>query len=136
MTTYLSRLLIPLTLGLALAMALNFILSRPLAPAVQAADAVHQISEPSGERIPVSSQSRTAGAVAIPSSGLHLTHPVHSDRTHSLPFTNSEASDVEAARVRETMFQWPLQFVPNQGQTDPDVRFLVKSLGGTLFFTP
>jgi len=30
----------------------------------------------------------------------------------------------------------PLAFVPNAGQTDAAVRFLVRGLGGTLFFTP
>ncbi|MHB8113350.1 MAG: DUF7948 domain-containing protein, partial [Bellilinea sp.] len=30
----------------------------------------------------------------------------------------------------------PLSFIPNAGQTNPAARFLVKSLGGTLFFTP
>jgi VCBS repeat-containing protein len=30
----------------------------------------------------------------------------------------------------------PLSFVPNAGQTDSDVRFTVRSFGGTLFFTP
>jgi hypothetical protein len=30
----------------------------------------------------------------------------------------------------------PLSFVPNTGQTDPSVRFQVRSMGGRLFFTP
>jgi len=34
-------------------------------------------------------------------------------------------------------FGWlPLAFVPNQGQTDAQARFLVHGAGGTLFFTP
>ena len=32
--------------------------------------------------------------------------------------------------------QMPLSFVPNAGQTDEAVHFQVRSLGGTLFFTP
>jgi hypothetical protein len=30
----------------------------------------------------------------------------------------------------------PLAFIPNMGQTDPAVRFQVKSMGGMIFFTP
>ncbi|MDM8522467.1 SBBP repeat-containing protein [Desulfococcaceae bacterium HSG8] len=30
----------------------------------------------------------------------------------------------------------PLSFVPNAGQTDEEARFLVRSFGGTMFFTP
>ena len=37
--------------------------------------------------------------------------------------------------LKEILNQLPLQFIPNQGQTDEAVRFLVKSLGGNLFFT-
>ena len=42
---------------------------------------------------------------------------------------------VDAAAVQE-FGRLPLSFVPNAGQTDPAVRFQVRGLGGTLFFTP
>lgn len=42
---------------------------------------------------------------------------------------------VDKATVREALGQLPLLFIPNTGQTHPNVRFYVRSLGGTLFFS-
>ena len=36
----------------------------------------------------------------------------------------------------QSFSQLPLSFVPNAGQTNPAVRFQVRGMGGTLFFTP
>ncbi|MCL4303384.1 MAG: SBBP repeat-containing protein [Anaerolineae bacterium] len=40
----------------------------------------------------------------------------------------------EPALVQTTLARLPLRFIPNQGQTDPAVKFHVHSLGGSLFF--
>jgi len=42
----------------------------------------------------------------------------------------------ERLRKSLTLAQLPLSFIANAGQTDPAVRFQVRSMGGTFFFTP
>ncbi|MHB8857268.1 MAG: DUF7948 domain-containing protein [Bellilinea sp.] len=44
--------------------------------------------------------------------------------------------DSPARSALANLSRLPLSFIPNAGQTNPAARFLVKSLGGTLFFTP
>ena len=41
-----------------------------------------------------------------------------------------------AAQVNRANGQLPLYFEANQGQTDPEVRFLARGVGYTLFLTP
>jgi hypothetical protein len=69
--------------------------------------------------------------------------PAAADQTHSsvnptsMPKTIRPEADVAAhARARRTLLNLPLQFIPSTGQTDPNVDFTVRSLGGALFFTP
>jgi uncharacterized repeat protein (TIGR01451 family) len=55
-----------------------------------------------------------------------LVPPLFSEMAHPGPgFASGPASN-----------RLPLSFVPNQGQTDPSVRFQAHGAGGTLFFTP
>ncbi|MBE7550852.1 MAG: hypothetical protein HS126_07220 [Anaerolineales bacterium] len=42
----------------------------------------------------------------------------------------------EPALAQTTLARLPLRFIPNQGQTDPAVKFHVHGLGGSLFFSP
>jgi hypothetical protein len=42
----------------------------------------------------------------------------------------------DTASAQTALAQLPLRFIPNQGQTDPMVKFHVHSLGGSLFFSP
>ncbi|MDM8530340.1 SBBP repeat-containing protein, partial [Anaerolineales bacterium HSG25] len=66
-----------------------------------------------------------------------LVEPVETDM---LPSTSS-GNDlpnvvVDKAVIMEAYGQVPLSFIPNKGQTDSQVQFTVRSLGGTLYFTP
>ena len=54
------------------------------------------------------------------------------------PAQSAPAKVLPAARVRaHTNYgKMPLHFEPNQGQTDPQVKFLSRGKGYTLFLTP
>jgi hypothetical protein len=52
---------------------------------------------------------------------------------------SASTTDVQAAakiRVSESYGRLPLSFEANQGQTDPEVKFLARGPGYTLFLTP
>ena len=63
-------------------------------------------------------------------------------QTHSPVAVSTDKARVIApdpaaqARVVETYGQLPLRFEANQGQTDPQVKFLSRGRGYTLFLTP
>ncbi|HEU5012968.1 MAG TPA: Calx-beta domain-containing protein [Roseiflexaceae bacterium] len=46
------------------------------------------------------------------------------------------AAAAPAAASSADVSKLPLTFVPNAGQTDPQVRFQAQAMGGTIFFTP
>jgi uncharacterized repeat protein (TIGR01451 family) len=68
------------------------------------------------------------GPQAIPLAG-----PSYPDK--SLSTTRSELDAASRERLNQALFNLPLRFVANAGQTDPAVRFTVKGAGHTLFFT-
>jgi hypothetical protein len=49
---------------------------------------------------------------------------------------SSPTSEAQQARVKADYAKLPLAFEPNQGQTDPKVKFLSQGPGYTLFLTP
>jgi hypothetical protein len=51
------------------------------------------------------------------------------------PATSPDPDTANRERVNQALFNLPLRFVANAGQTDPVVRFTVKGAGHTLFFT-
>jgi hypothetical protein len=52
------------------------------------------------------------------------------------PLARSEGDEVRSLRIARSYGQMPLDFEVNQGQTDPQVRFLSRGRGYSLFLTP
>lgn len=55
----------------------------------------------------------------------------------NLPVTEPSALSPESRlQLNQTYGQWPLAFEPNEGQSNPEARFLARGDGYSLFFTP
>jgi hypothetical protein len=74
-----------------------------------------------------------AGAAALSVSGGAGTDP---SRAAATPVSRSEADKARSLRISRSYGQMPLSFEANQGQTDPQVRFLSRGSGYSLFLTP
>ncbi len=70
---------------------------------------------------------------SLPRFGKFANHPQNGLKKIA-PESPFNPSDIASAQT--TLAQLPLRFIPNQGQTDPAVKFHVHSLGGSLFFSP
>jgi uncharacterized repeat protein (TIGR01451 family) len=122
-----------LALGLGLTVALLWLLSGGLcAVQAQALMATSRTGEPAllqNRDLPKGPEAdHPPGPHAIPLAG-----PSYPDK--SLSTTRSELDAASRERVNQALFNLPLRFVANAGQTDPAVRFTVKGAGHTLFFT-
>src|SRR3989475_4888738 len=77
--------------------------------------------------ISIFSLSTVAGA-SLPEMAIH--------HARSVGITPAVADAASRARVSETYGKLPLYFEANHGQTDPQVKFLARGAGQTLFLTP
>jgi photosystem II stability/assembly factor-like uncharacterized protein len=79
--------------------------------------------------------------IVVPFSNQATTHTVAANADHKNDFNRSTdmntAKTEEAFRaVRDAYGKLPLRFETNSGQSDPDVRFIARADGSTLFLTP
>jgi hypothetical protein len=51
------------------------------------------------------------------------------------PLDRPDPDEATRERVGQALFNLPLRFIANAGQTDPAVHFVVKGAGHTIFFT-
>ena len=66
----------------------------------------------------------------------NITSANRSTEDVATPPSTPAVSLASAPKVISTALQSPMQFEPNRGQTDPEVQFMARGLGYTVFLTP
>src|SRR5438552_12428745 len=75
-----------------------------------------------------------AGVVSLYTVGSTV-RPTHSLAVNSSPTTNASQAQARTSGLNEAYGKLPLYFEGNAGQTDPQVCFLARGIGYTLFLT-